>query len=151
MIALRLGDAAALTHEDWDARANAAAHGLVARGVRPGDRVALTFPDEAWLDFAVAYRGVHKAGAVAVPLGTRFAGPELAAVIDHAGAALVVGSSEMEAGQPRDPVEAEAGPDDLAEIIYTSGTTGRPKGVAVTHRGLRAHDVPPAAAAGGPA
>ena len=161
-VALRVGDADALTYGAWDARSNAMAQGLSDRGVRPGDRVALVFGNDRWADYAVCYLAAHKAGAVAVPLGSRFSGPELDRVLAHAGVsgvvrpvgtgggtdagatgAWVATPSELEADHRDDPFQAPLGPDDLAEILYTSGTTGLPKGVACSHLGLMAHDVPP--------
>jgi acyl-CoA synthetase (AMP-forming)/AMP-acid ligase II/acyl carrier protein len=163
-VALRLGDAGSLTYGNWEARSNRAARGLVARGVRPGERVALVFGNDRWLDYAAGYLGVVKAGAVAVPLGSRFAGPELDRVLAHAGAVgvvrpagpgaplaepgrgtggpWVVEPAELEAGQDDEPVQVPVGPEDLAEILYTSGTTGLPKGVACSHLGIMAHDLP---------
>ncbi len=102
--------------------------------------MALVFPNDRLADFAVCYIAAHKAGAVAVPLGDRFAGAELDRVIAHAGAVAVVRSADELAGEP---VPILARPDDVAEILYTSGTTGLPKGVACTHLGLMAHDLPP--------
>ena len=100
-VALRAGDEEALTHGEWDARSNAAARGLVARGDQPGDRVALAFPNDRVIDFAVCYLAVHKAAAVAVPVGSRFSGPELERVVAHAGASTVVRSAaELEAADP---------------------------------------------------
>lgn len=165
--AVRAGDTAELTYGEWEERSSAAGQALVDRGVRPGDRVGLVFANDRWVDYAVCYLGVQMAGAAAVPLGTRFAGPELEAVLAHAGVAGVVVAGadvpvppgawmatpgELERGAPAAPGRpVPVGPDDLAEIVYTSGTTGRPKGVACTHRSLLAHDVPPdAAAARGP-
>lgn len=147
--ALRVGDAEALTYGDWDRRSNAAARGLVALGVEPGDRVALAFDNARLTDYAVCYLAVHKAAAVAVPLGTRFAGAELDQVIAHAGAKVVVDDApELEAGRSGEPFQVPAAAGDLAEILYTSGTTGLPKGVASTHENLMAHDLPPDAGAG---
>lgn len=139
-VALRMEDRDALTYGDWETRSDAAARGLVDRGVLPGQRVTLVFANDRLVDFAVSYIAVHKAGAVAVPLGDRFAGRELDRVVAHAGAVAVLRSSDGLAG---DPVPVLAGPDDVAEILYTSGTTGLPKGVACTHLGLMAHDLPP--------
>jgi len=156
-VALRVGGAEALTYGRWEARSNAVARGLAGRGVRPGQVVALIFGNERWVDYAVCYLAVHKAGAAAVPLGSRFAGPELEHVLAHAGATGVVrggGSGapapdgwvaepdELEAGQATGALRAPVGPDDLAEIIYTSGTTGTPKGVACSHLSIMAHDLP---------
>ena len=150
-VALRVGDAQALSYGEWDARSNAAGRGLVARGVAPGDRVALVFDNTEWVDFAVCYLAVHKAGAVAVPLGSRFAGPELERVIAHARATVVVhGTDDLGTGRSRRPFQVEVDPDAPAEILYTSGTTGLPKGVASSHRNLMAHDVPAQTASRGP-
>ena len=149
-VALRVGDADALTYGDWDARSNAAARGLVERGVHAGDRVALVFGNDGWANYAVNYLAVLKAGAVAVPIGSRFSGPELHAVLAHSGASLVVSSTaELEAGQATTACQVAIDPGDLAEIIYTSGTTGLPKGVACSHLAIMAHDLPPDAAATG--
>ena len=141
-VALRVEDTDALTYGDWEARSDGVARGLVAQGILPGQRVALVFANDRLADFAVCYNAVHKAGAVAVPLGDRFSGAELDRVVAHAGAVAVVRATDELAG---DPVPILARPEDVAEILYTSGTTGLPKGVACTHLGLMAHDLPPEA------
>ncbi len=174
-VALRVAEAGSLTYGEWDRRSNAAARGLLERGVRQGDRVALWFGGDGWVDFAVGYLAVHKAGAAAVPLGTRFGGPELARILDHAGVSGIVagggagagvdprppsapeggaapwlaGPADLEAGGDPSALQVPLGPDDLAEIIYTSGTTGLAKGVACTQAGIMVHDLP-ADAGGGP-
>ena len=146
-VALRVGDAVALGHGEWEARSNAAARGLVERGVRPGDRVALLFGNDGWADYAVSYLAVLKAGAVAVPLGSRFSGPELDAVLAHSGASCVVTDApELEAGHDVEELQVPVADGDLAEILYTSGTTGLPKGVACSHMAVMAHDLPADAA-----
>lgn len=160
-VALRVGADEALTLGGWEERSNAVARGLEARGVRPGDRVALAFGERRWADHAVGYLGVLKAGAVAVPVGSRFAGPELDRILAHAEPAGLVGNpdvapagpwwaaelSEMEDDHDRAPFQVAVEPDDLAEILYTSGTTGTSKGVACSHRSIMAHDLPPDGAA----
>lgn len=153
-VALRVGARQALTVGRWEERSNAAARGLVALGIRPGERVALLFDEHQWDEHAVAYLGVLKAGAVAVPLGSRFPGPELDRILAHAEPAAVLGGrsaplADLEAGRPGEAFQVPVGSDDLAEIVYTSGTTGSPKGVACTHRSILAHDVPPEGAASG--
>ena len=60
-----------LTFGRWRDRADAVGHGLLARGVRPGDRIGLRFDGSDWRDFAIAYAAVTSVGAVAVPLPER--------------------------------------------------------------------------------
>src|SRR5262249_30514658 len=132
-----------------DARSNAVAHGLLARGIRPGDRVGLVFGSADWLDFAVSWVAVLKAGAVAVPLSDRLpdAGRDRLLTQCSAAAALhgtgtpastvdwtatVAQVQTNRSSPPGVPIE----PGGLAQILYTSGTTGRPKGVAATHANL---------------
>ena len=157
-VALVVHDGPALTYAEWDRRSNDVARGLVGRGVRPGDRVALYFDNAHWIDYAACYVGVHKAGAVAVPVSPRFKPAELATALGHAEVSLVVVPNDLRldtgvftaitvdelalAGGDSDAPD-RAREDDLAEIIYTSGTTSDPKGVACTHRNLLVHDLPP--------
>jgi long-chain acyl-CoA synthetase len=63
--ALVLGDTR-LTYAQVDAAANQVAGLLVERGVRPGDKVALTCPNLPY--FPVVYYGILKAGGVVVPM-----------------------------------------------------------------------------------
>ncbi|MDR8412887.1 AMP-binding protein [Nonomuraea sp. 3-1Str] len=131
-----------LTLGEWDERSDAAAHHLLDRGVRRGDRVALVFGGGDWLDYAVSWMAVLKAGAVAVPLSDRLAAPELAALIEHCGATTTIRrGDELTGASGRLPFEAD--PLDLAQILYTSGTTGQPKGVAASHANLTSPPVHP--------
>lgn len=116
----------------WDRSARVAG-GLRAEGVRPGDRVAIRLPNG--VDWTLAFFGVQLAGAVAVPVNTRFTEREVAYVVEDSGSRLV-----LEAGRPLPDGEpfangesGESGPTDLAAIFYTSGTTGFPKGAMTTH------------------
>lgn len=143
-------DGQVLTRRQWHERSNAFAHGLVDRGVAPDDRVAVVYDNARWFDYVVAWMGVLKAGAVAVPLSTRFSRGELSHIRDHAEPVGVVGPKdllvdvggwsaehgEVEEGRPHGSTGIRRGPDDLADLLYTSGTTGLPKGVATTHANL---------------
>jgi acyl-CoA synthetase (AMP-forming)/AMP-acid ligase II len=58
--------------------------GVIAAGIHPGDRVAIWAPNSAqWI---VAALGLVGAGAILVPLNTRFKGPEAAFVLRASGA-----------------------------------------------------------------
>ncbi|MEU9994007.1 long-chain fatty acid--CoA ligase [Streptomyces sp. NPDC050848] len=65
-----------LTYRQVDAAANQVANLLVSRGIRPGDKVALSCPNLPY--FPIVYYGVLKAGAVVVPLNVLLKGREIA-------------------------------------------------------------------------
>ena len=119
----------------WD-RAARVAGGLRAVGVAPGDRVANRLGNGN--DWVYAFWGTLLAGAVVVPVNTRFAEPEVKYVVEDSGASYVV-----EPGTPLpdgDPLEVtDQGHQDLAAIFYTSGTTGFPKGAMTSHANFLAN------------
>jgi acyl-CoA synthetase (AMP-forming)/AMP-acid ligase II len=97
---LDVSNGAELTFADWDTSSNRLARGLVIRGLRPGERVVIAIaPDQpfAWL---TAYTAVHRADAVAVPVNTRLAAPELRAILTHAEASAVLADAAEIAGVP---------------------------------------------------
>src|SRR4029453_1399725 len=65
-----------LTYAQVNGAANQVANLLVSRGVRPGDKVALSCPNVPY--FPIAYYGILKAGAVVVPLNVLLKGREIA-------------------------------------------------------------------------
>lgn len=65
-----------LTYGELGAQVGRMASGLRARGIGPGDRVALSCPNLAY--FPIAYYGILKAGATVVPLNVLLKGPEIA-------------------------------------------------------------------------
>jgi len=130
--------------------------GLVARGIEPGDRVAIVAANN-WY-FVAAYLAVLGVGAVAVPLNPQSPLPELEhelaavgaklallgpaghGVADAVGAALAAGSgggigvAELLDGSPAPLVDR--GADDLAVLLFTSGTAGSPRPAMLTHGNL---------------
>jgi long-chain acyl-CoA synthetase len=64
------------------------AAGLVARGVQPGDRVAMWLSNR--LEFVTTLLGAWHLGAIVVPMGTRLQTPEVAYIMEHSGAKVLV-------------------------------------------------------------
>ncbi|MCW2678441.1 MAG: fadD3, partial [Modestobacter sp.] len=113
----------------WD-RAARVAGGLRAAGVGRGDRVANRLPNGN--DWVVAFWGTLLAGAVVVPVNTRFTPPEVEYVLaDSGAAALFEPGLPLPDGEPLIVDDQAHG--ELAGIFYTSGTTGFPKGAMTTH------------------
>jgi acyl-CoA synthetase (AMP-forming)/AMP-acid ligase II len=76
-----------VTYGELGARVERAAAACIANDVRPGDRVAVWAPNS--LDWMVSALGAVSAGAVLVPLNTRFKGTEAADVLRRSGARLL--------------------------------------------------------------
>jgi long-chain acyl-CoA synthetase len=84
-----------VTYGEWEREANALAALLLERGVRPGERVAMLLSNGA--GFFVAYHGVAKAGAVAVPIGTRLGLSEMRFLVDHSRSRVLIHDSSTAA------------------------------------------------------
>jgi long-chain acyl-CoA synthetase len=152
-----------ISYAELERAARGVATSLRARGVEPGDRVALLIPNVP--EFTIAYFGILYAGATVVPINVLAAAPEVAYFLADSSAKLLIvhplfeapgtqGAAEQEvpvvmAGGPpgagsleemaaTDPIDFpyETAPDDTAVILYTSGTTGKPKGAELTHSNL---------------
>ena len=130
--------ALATPEEDWSyarlhAAARFAAGELLARGARPGDRVAIALP--AGLDFAQALHACLLLRAIAVPVDLRLAAREQERIV--AGAGVVVSEP---LGEGVDPDSLPAAPrhdlDAVAVVIHTSGTTAAPRPVELTYANL---------------
>ena len=157
--AVRLADTE-LTYRELDEASACVAGLLTARGIQPGDRVAIMLPNVP--EFAVVYYGVLRAGCVVVPMNPLLKSREVSYYLQDAGAKLIFawhavfdqaqsGADNSEAfaivvdpatfaqvlahAAPVDEVFARD-PEDTAVILYTSGTTGQPKGAELTHANL---------------
>jgi long-chain acyl-CoA synthetase len=126
----------AIAYAELERRARVAEVLLRARGVQPGDRVAIRLPNGP--AFVAAWFGALRAGAIAVPLHVLLAPPEVEARLALAGPALLV-SDEDELAADLDPPDepAERADSDPAVILFTSGTSGQAKGAVLTHGGIR--------------
>ncbi|MCY9784068.1 long-chain fatty acid--CoA ligase [Nocardiopsis sp. EMB25] len=89
-----------ISYAELDAWANRVANALVASGVEPGDRVALSCPNLPY--FPVAYYGVLKAGASVVPLNVLLTESEIAYHLRDSGAGVYLcfeGTPELPLGE----------------------------------------------------
>jgi acyl-CoA synthetase (AMP-forming)/AMP-acid ligase II len=76
-----------LTFAQLAAGATTTAQALIASGIKAGDRVAIWAPNTT--EWVLAALGIYAAGAVVVPLNTRFKGAEAAYILDRAQAKLL--------------------------------------------------------------
>ena len=136
------------------ARIETTAGWLVARGVRPGDVVAVLMKNSSAF-VEVSFAASH-IGAVFLPINFRLSADEVAYICDNAGAKLLLVDDELTGGaahvqnvvcvdraaqadstmlakgaEPAPMVRCMPG--DLFRLMYTSGTTDRPKGVMHTY------------------
>ncbi len=92
-----LGVDTTITFAQWDRRSNQVARWLAQQGVAKGDRVALYLESVECLEWITAYAGIHKAGAVMVPVNTRLSSDEVATILRHAEvSATITGASLAE-------------------------------------------------------
>lgn len=146
-------------YAEFARRAGAIAAALRARGIAPGDRVAIFLPNS--VDYLPLLHGIFWAGATAVPVNGKLHPKEAAWIVAHAKARLVftadpdalratgdIGTTPCIAPNGAEGAEMLATPpmaaphpmtqDDPAWLFYTSGTTGRPKGAVLTAGNLLA-------------
>jgi long-chain acyl-CoA synthetase len=141
-----------ITYRELLRRANVCAARLHEMGVVPGDRVAIGGRNHP--DWAIAFFGIMRAGATAVPVDKDYDALRLTRVLQASRSKVALFDEHVTnydlASCPRVELhvvtEADlagtVGPfdaptvdaDSLASILYTSGTTGDPKGVMLTHR-----------------
>lgn len=144
-------DGSALSYAELNQRANAAAHCLVAMGVRPGTLVGLCLPRS--LDLLIGALAIQKAGGGYVPMDPAYPADRIALYIEDSACPIIVTNRGISATLPQHDaqvfcLDGEAAQDwqenprsgvtsaDIAYMIYTSGSTGRPKGVMVEHRNV---------------
>lgn len=146
------------THETLARSVDRWGHALLAAGVARGERVLIAAQADA--RYVLTMLALAKIGAVAVPVNTRWAAPEVTYAIDLCEPVLVVADGEYrhladasiegathpprllamdeldsaaEAASVAPLPYADVSFDDPLRILFTSGTTSRPKGVITTH------------------
>ena len=77
-----------LSYRDLAEAVHQAARAYLAAGIEAGDRVAVWAPN--LVEWIVAALGAHSAGAVLIPLNTRFKGHEAGDVVQRGGARILV-------------------------------------------------------------
>ena len=83
---VELGAGRVSYREFWDAASHVAG-GLRAQDIQRGDRVAIRLPNG--IPWCIAFFGIQLAGAVAVPVNTRFSEQEVEYVINDSGSKYV--------------------------------------------------------------
>src|SRR4051812_23768985 len=167
-LAIETPDGKHISYGDLVGWAGRIANVLVARGVKPGDRVAAQ--TEKSVPGLVLYLAAVRAGAVYLPLNTAYTLNELEYFVTDAEPSLVVcdpakaegigaiaskvgakvetlganGNGSLTDRADKAKAEFETVPranDDLAAILYTSGTTGRSKGAMLSHDNLASNSL----------
>ena len=139
-----------LTYREFNARTDALAGLLIARGVGPESLVAVFL--ERSVELVVALHAILKAGGAYVPLDPGYPAERIAYMLADANVALVLTVDSLADQLPQTtaqvlhldrlpaPGRAVKPPvlpgESAAYMIYTSGSTGRPKGAVNTHAGV---------------
>ena len=149
------------TLAEFDARCNAVARGLLARGIARGDRIAIMSANRT--DYVAAFLGAIRAGIVPAPINHKLARATATQVVADSGAKLVIFDDARAGDLDRSALPGvafagfdDAGPDgfealldhgpftpvkprddEAAFMMFTSGSTGRPKGVLLSHESHR--------------
>jgi fatty-acyl-CoA synthase len=144
-----------LTYAEIGALARRQAAKLDELGIGVGDRVAVVSHNSARL--LTSFFGVAGSGRVLVPVNFRLRPDEVAYIIEHSGARMLLVDPELDdaladiktefrfvlgdddnlfAPEGIEPKSWEPDENATACINYTSGTTARPKGVQITHRNI---------------
>ena len=126
-----------LTYGELDELCARATGALAAMGVKAGDRVAATLPNE--VEVVAAFHATMRLGAIWLGVNKALAPPEKKYILDDAGASIYLEDevelrAAIDDAEPRHAVRVD--PFAPAGIAYTSGTTGHPKGAVHSQHNL---------------
>src|SRR5574337_746026 len=142
-------DGQTLSYGELRERVARAAGALRARGVEPGERVAIKLPDG--FDWLFNFLGAIWSGAVAVGVNPKIPASDWQYILDEAGFALIIGESADDTAPPwrervvlpqawraeidaAAPVTARAMAADAPAVwCHSAGTSGKPKAVIHGH------------------
>lgn len=145
-----------ISYGQLDRETTSLARWLLRQGLKPGDRIAIHWPNS--IETVKLFFASFKAGMVAVPINVRMKTPEVAYILEHSRAAIyfahpdllavaeearsacrqlnVIHTTVETAARAKLGAFPVVNDDEPALLLYTSGTTARPKGVTHTHRTL---------------
>jgi acyl-CoA synthetase (AMP-forming)/AMP-acid ligase II len=133
-------DRSRLTFPDLEAAALEAGRALIAAGIQPGDRVGIWAPNMT--EWVVAALGIYHAGAVLIPINTRFKGAEVAYILNKAKVRLLFSVTDFLGTNYLKVLHSEVDAPSLETIVALGEDTD---GDAVSWSSFlgRAQDVPP--------
>jgi len=160
--AARFGDAPALecdgrvvTYREFDQATDRIGNALLARGLEPGDHVAVMMPNG--IECLAVYYALAKAGLVRVPLNEKDTPAQNSYKLDDGDCRALIHSGAPPEGAEKllfstdsswideiawtgdsTPCSVLRDPEAPYRLGYTGGTTGMPKGVTLTMRGEHA-------------
>ncbi|HEV7159395.1 MAG TPA: long-chain-acyl-CoA synthetase [Caulobacteraceae bacterium] len=148
-----------LSYGAMDDLANRYAHWALARGLRPGETVAVLLPNR--LEYLPLWFGLSKVGVVAALINNQLTGEALRHCLELSGAQLAVvdastagaftaaarggirswdldrdlgaAAAALSAARPAKSARGGMTASDTCLLIYTSGTTGLPKAARINH------------------
>lgn len=161
-VALKDGYGRVMTYADMDERVESIARALREQVHKSNEQAIFGVFQMPSADWICSLLAIHRVGAVYLPLDLRNSVPRLKRNVEVARPVAILTDSET-TGRTNEIVadkhvvsinvsdlnlaataearkkrgEPAAKPNDTAYIIFTSGSTGEPKGIVVTHAGLR--------------
>lgn len=149
-----VADDCCITYGELNRRANQLGRQL--RLMDAGPEAVVGVWVERSIDMVVGLLGILKSGAAYLPLDPNHPAERVAMMLREAYTPVIVSQPgvservrlfdrevlildsgcEAMARQDCSNFRSGAGPESLCYVMYTSGTTGKPKGIAITHRGV---------------